>query len=565
MPGTALQRHTSLVAYINVALVAVTTVILFGFGGYNYASFTAMAQAELAQEADVVAKRLAKGLVQPLWNLDAKQIKETLMTEVGAKTVAGLLVKDANSAKPIEGVGRDSAWGVIETKDAPAAEGAITATADVLRQGKKIAVLEVFISTKFLQEARKDFLVTTGATIVIVDVAIVLILYLVIRSLLIIPLKTIQRYAAQVGGGDLTCAQMQGKFKGELGGLKNSLELMVCNLTAQIDQVRQKSDEATASMHQAEESRAVAEDAKDRAEKAKAEGMRSAAETLQEIVERLTSASDEINAQVVEVKDSIMHQKMRMHETRTAMDQMNEAVLDVARNAGSTSTQAETTKSKATAGSKVVEEAIKSIGAVQGQARTLSENMNQLGKQAEGIGRIINVIEDIADQTNLLALNAAIEAARAGEAGRGFAVVADEVRKLAEKTMNATKEVGQAIREIQDVTRKNLASTEAAGRAVDEATTLAGSSGEALREIVGLVNLTSDSIRAIAAAAEEQSATSEIINKTMAEVDNVSDTIAEGMSQASQGVAELASQTFLVKRVVDDLREGHISDTPRRR
>ena len=112
---------------------------------------------------------------------------------------------------------------------------------------------------------------------------------------------------------------------------------------------------------------------------------------------------------------------------------------------------------------------------------------HELGKQAQGIGQILNVISDIADQTNLLALNAAIEAARAGEAGRGFAVVADEVRKLAEKTMTATGEVGEAIRNIQVGTQKNMSNVEQSVQAVVSATALADKSGNALVDIVNLV------------------------------------------------------------------------------
>ena len=131
--------------------------------------------------------------------------------------------------------------------------------------------------------------------------------------------------------------------------------------------------------------------------------------------------------------------------------------------------------------------------------------MGELGKQAQGIGQIITVIEDIADQTNLLALNAAIEAARAGEAGRGFAVVADEVRKLAEKTMSATREVVDFVGAIQDCAQKNVVATDSAVKLVEESTGLAGQSGEALHAIVGMVQRTADQVRAIATASEEQS------------------------------------------------------------
>ncbi|GHV54337.1 hypothetical protein FACS1894206_06890 [Deltaproteobacteria bacterium] len=138
-------------------------------------------------------------------------------------------------------------------------------------------------------------------------------------------------------------------------------------------------------------------------------------------------------------------QRARVESTASAMTEMNSTVMEVARNAGQASEQSEKTKDKANDGAELVNQVVKAINLVNKISGVLQTNMQELGAQAESIGGVMNVISDIADQTNLLALNAAIEAARAGEAGRGFAVVADEVRKLAEKTMSATQEVGGSI------------------------------------------------------------------------------------------------------------------------
>jgi methyl-accepting chemotaxis protein len=197
---------------------------------------------------------------------------------------------------------------------------------------------------------------------------------------------------------------------------------------------------------------------------------------------------------------------------------------------------------------------VRGIGEERDQSHALKADMAYLGKQAEAIGQIMNVINDIADQPNLLALNAAIEAARAGDAGRGFAVVADEVRKLAEKTMTATKEVGEAIRGIQDGTRKNMENVDRSAATIEQATELASSSGQSLKQIVALVDNSSDQVRSIATASEQQSAASEEINRSVEQVATISAETAQAMGQANQAVSELARQAQVLQTLINDMK-----------
>ncbi|MES9995983.1 methyl-accepting chemotaxis protein [Desulfovibrio aminophilus] len=254
---------------------------------------------------------------------------------------------------------------------------------------------------------------------------------------------------------------------------------------------------------------------------------------------RMAGLASEVSGKVESVRAGAETQSARVTETAHSMEQMNDAILEVAKSAGGASEQAALAMGRAREGAEVVGRAVSAIATVQEMTTALKSDMETLGGQARDIGRIMTVIEDIADQTNLLALNAAIEAARAGEAGRGFAVVADEVRKLAEKTMTATKEVGQSIAAIQDGVSRNIAGMEQAAGAVDQATELARNSGSSLREIVDLVEGTSDRMRGIATAAEQQSAASEQINSAVEEAHRVARETAESMAATAGSVRDL--------------------------
>jgi methyl-accepting chemotaxis protein len=277
------------------------------------------------------------------------------------------------------------------------------------------------------------------------------------------------------------------------------------------------------------------------------------AEQASGIASRVAAASEELAAQVEQVSQGTETQRANVASTANAMSEMTSTVLEVARNAGQASEQSGLTHDRAQSGSQLVNQVVTSINNINKVAATLQNNMKELGTQAESIGGVMNVISDIADQTNLLALNAAIEAARAGEAGRGFAVVADEVRKLAEKTMSATREVGSSISAIQQSAKVNIGEVVSAVNSINDATTLADSSGNALREIVELAAANSSFITSIATAAEEQSSTSEEINKSIEEINRVTTETSHGMVQSSAAVHELSRMAQDLNRVIAQL------------
>ena len=369
-----------------------------------------------------------------------------------------------------------------------------------------------------------------------------------------LPLRKMMVFAQRISQSDYD-ASLDVRQRDENGVLANSFRDMLAQLKKNMEEVGKQTQLAEEKAQQASAALKTAQEAQAKAESARREGVLSAADQLQGIVDAMSSASSEISAQIEESSKGSEEQSRRVTETATAMEEMNATVLEVARNASEAAETSESAKINAEDGSGIVHKVVNGIGMVQRQAQEMKEDMGSLGQQAEGIGRIMNVITDIADQTNLLALNAAIEAARAGDAGRGFAVVADEVRKLAEKTMTATKEVGEAISGIQQGTRKNIENVDRSSHAIEEATTLANQAGDSLKQIVGLVEAAADQVRNIATASQEQSAASEEINRSIEDVNRISSETAQAMLQSAKAVSELAAQTHALQDLIARLRQ----------
>ncbi|HJA78234.1 methyl-accepting chemotaxis protein [uncultured Desulfovibrio sp.] len=340
----------------------------------------------------------------------------------------------------------------------------------------------------------------------------------------------------------------------ELSVMAAGIRDMVKSISDLLQESEHKTQEALKATEEARAATARAEEAAQRAENAKREGMHAAASQLEEVVGIITSASTQLSAQIDQSDRSASESAQRLAEAATAMNEMNATVQEVARNASEASRMSAETRSKAEQGATVVQQAVDGIEKVQEVAEVLRNDMQQLNEHARSISAIMGVISDIADQTNLLALNAAIEAARAGEAGRGFAVVADEVRKLAEKTMASTSEVGSAINAIQHSTTKSMEGVDKAVSQIGQATELSNQSGLALQEIVADAETTADEVRAIAAASEQQSAASEEINQSIVQVNDMSGKTAEAMREATQAVAALAEQSRRLEALVEDMK-----------
>jgi methyl-accepting chemotaxis protein len=264
--------------------------------------------------------------------------------------------------------------------------------------------------------------------------------------------------------------------------------------------------------------------------------------------EHIASANEEISSSATQVAQSAETQKDQTSQVATAMQEMSSTVTQVSDNSRQASENAKEAGDLARTGGIVVSDTVKVIQGVADATRDTSTKIEELGRSSDQIGQIIGVIDDIADQTNLLALNAAIEAARAGEQGRGFAVVADEVRKLAERTTQATKEIAQMIKTIQEETKKAVDAMKSGTDKVDAGVESAREAGSALEKIIHSADGVQDMVTHIATAATEQASATEQVNSNMEE-------IAKMVHQSSIGAQESARACQDLSNLALDLQQ----------
>jgi len=267
-------------------------------------------------------------------------------------------------------------------------------------------------------------------------------------------------------------------------------------------------------------------------------------------VEATASASNQISSSTEEMAAGAHEQTMQATEVASGVEEMTRTILDNTKNASHAAETAKEAGNKAKEGGRVVKETINGMNKISEVVKKSAETVRELGKSSDQIGEIIQVIDDIADQTNLLALNAAIEAARAGEQGRGFAVVADEVRKLAERTTKATKEIAVMIKQIQTDTTEAVKSMEEGTREVENGKVLANKAGDSLEEIIKGAEKVVDIITQVAAASEEQSASSEVISRNIESITSVTQESASGIQQIAKAAEDLNRLTLNLENLI---------------
>ena len=327
-------------------------------------------------------------------------------------------------------------------------------------------------------------------------------LYMLIRALQ--PLGGLTRAALDIAANDLSGDIPRGSRQDEVGQLATAIATMQDNLVERVREIAA----ATQTVHGAIETMGV--------------------------VAGHTS-------------DSVSRQRSEIEQVSTAMHEMTATVQDVARNTADAAQAADHANQEVDSGNQVVRQTIASIGRLAGEVRKGGEVIGRLSSDSKNIGSVLDVIRGIAEQTNLLALNAAIEAARAGEQGRGFAVVADEVRTLAQRTQQSTREIQEMIEQLQKGAMEAVRVMEEGRSQAEASVEQAGQAGQSLDTIRNAVSTIHDMTTQIASATEEQSAVAEEINRNIV---NISD----GVEQAAGGIEQTTDASGQLARLADGLQ-----------
>ncbi len=255
----------------------------------------------------------------------------------------------------------------------------------------------------------------------------------------------------------------------------------------------------------------------------------------------VSSAATDLDTAAEHMATGVEEAAMQVNSVAAASEEMSKTSSEIAHNCVMAARSSEKANASASAGEVIIQETIQVMNRINKRVQESAEIIRGLGARSDQIGEVVGLINDVADQTNLLALNAAIEAARAGEHGRGFAVVADEVRKLAERTSNATKEIRETIQSMQTETKKAVVSMKEGVNDVGQGTAEAAKSGDALKDILRQINTVTSEINQIAVASEEETATTDEIASSIQQISQVMHETAKRIQQNAEASAQLAN------------------------
>ncbi len=284
------------------------------------------------------------------------------------------------------------------------------------------------------------------------------------------------------------------------------------------------------------------------------EQLRSLVQTITDTSVQVASSAQETQATAMHLAEAAEHQEQEINSASSRITEIATSINQVSKNSAESAEVAQRSVQIATNGAGIVRQTIAGMDSIRGQIQETSKRIKRLGESSQEIGSIVELINDISEQTNILALNAAIQAASAGEAGRGFAVVADEVQRLAERSSNATKRIESLVQTIQADTNEAVSSMEQTTSEVVAGARLAEDAGTALGEIEKVSSDLSGLIQGISVAAQEQTSAASNITETMNTIQSITKQTSQGANQTAESIGNLAQLAADLRRSVADFK-----------
>ncbi|MFC4159428.1 methyl-accepting chemotaxis protein [Chitinimonas lacunae] len=489
---------------LNLLFVVIVTTVLALLGAYNGAVTRDRLEKGLAEQQRALAGRLQLSLPEAIWNFNEGQIGKILEAEMGESIVHGILLE--MDGKFLGGRKRGS-----DGKPTPAAKDdqlsgtpfKVDLMFDDSGTMKKVATAHVYVSRDEVEEAVRDNWIALLIQIVVLDVVLLVALSLSLSAVVLKPLSRLNHalHAIASGDADLT-RRLEVQGKNEFAEVSRSFNLFVARLQGVMQQVAETAIQLAAA------------------------------------AEQTTRITEQANV-------GIQAQQQQTDEVVSVVSELGHQIHEISNSTAKASEAAAYADEEAKRGHSVVADAIQTISEATSEVQNAAEVIEQLSRNSKKIGTVLLVINDIAKQTNLLALNAAIEAARAGEAGRGFAVVADEVRTLANRTHESTTEIQEVISELQQGTEDAVMAMKNSRGKADLGLKRAHEAGSAIERLADSARQIAQLDDEIALASARQDKMVDEMTGNIRQIRNIVGEAASGAQQtaiASEEVARLATR-----------------------
>lgn len=489
---------TKLMMVLTIAMVAIAALVAFT----NYKIASADLEKQLEAETSAMIELTNSSILEAVFAYDFQQIEAIAKSLVNTSLVTSVSVVDHRGQSLAKATDGD------ERNDNQITRAAVP----IVYNGNTIGSYDITFSTQELKDTLASQIQTNVFTVLALLAASLITVYLLIRSLVLAPVDEVTRSLATIadGGGDLT-RRLPTDSQNEIAALAHNFNRVMEHIADIIRNVVQVNDKVRTN------------------------------------VNTMSSATES-------TVNSTSQQLREIELVATAVEELSASATEIARHAGDTAERTNATSILAEEGNTIVNLSLENVNRLTGQIESTAQKIQVLKNNSVNIGSVMEVIRTIAEQTNLLALNAAIEAARAGEQGRGFAVVADEVRSLAQKTRSSTEEIESIIVQLQraaDEAHQAMSTSTSSARETIDTASKVGSALDKIRANIGIIN---DMNHQIATASHQQSSVANEVSKNITAIHGLSENVVQNAQVVNHSGSQLINETSELKKQIDNFK-----------